>query len=113
MTLSNIDSKTRKARAKEVLEQLGLKDHYQKKPNQLSGGQKQRVAIARALVNDPDIIADEPTGALDSQAPSDQVLDIIRDILLARQAGHHGHPLGARRFPVSPRRDDRRRQNHQ
>ncbi|MDB6353533.1 ATP-binding cassette domain-containing protein [Trichococcus sp. K1Tr] len=80
MTLSNIDSKTRKARAKEVLEQLGLKDHYQKKPNQLSGGQKQRVAIARALVNDPDIIiADEPTGALDSQT-SDQVLDIIQDI---------------------------------
>ena len=80
MTLSNIDSKTRKARAKEVLEQLGLKDHYQKKPNQLSGGQKQRVASARALVNDPDIIiADEPTGALDSQT-SDQVLDIIQDI---------------------------------
>ncbi|WP_321381800.1 ABC transporter ATP-binding protein/permease [Trichococcus shcherbakoviae] len=80
MTLSNIDSKTRKARAKEVLEQLGLKDHYQKKPSQLSGGQKQRVAIARALVNDPDIIiADEPTGALDSQT-SDQVLDIIQDI---------------------------------
>ena len=80
MTLSNIDSKTRRARAKEVLEQLGLKDHYQKKPNQLSGGQKQRVAIARALVNDPDIIiADEPTGALDSQT-SDQVLSIIQDL---------------------------------
>jgi ABC-type lipoprotein export system ATPase subunit/ABC-type antimicrobial peptide transport system permease subunit len=80
MTLSNVDGKTRKARAKEVLEQLGLKDHYHKKPNQLSGGQKQRVAIARALVNDPDIIiADEPTGALDSQT-SDQVLDIIQDI---------------------------------
>ena len=80
MTLSNVDGKTRKARAKEVLEQLGLKDHYKKKPNQLSGGQKQRVAIARALVNDPDIIiADEPTGALDSQT-SDQVLDIIQDI---------------------------------
>ena len=80
MTLSNIDSKTRKARAKAVLWQLGLKDHYQKKPNQLSGWQKQRVAIARALVNDPDIIiADEPTGALDSQT-SDQVLDIIQDI---------------------------------
>ena len=80
MTLSNVDGKTRKARAKEVLEQLGLKDHYHKKPNQLSGGQKQRVAIARALVNDPDIIiADEPTGALDSQT-SDQVLAIIQDI---------------------------------
>ncbi|WP_027108342.1 ABC transporter ATP-binding protein/permease [Lacticigenium naphthae] len=80
MTLSNVDGKTRKARAQEVLEHLGLKDHYQKKPSQLSGGQKQRVAIARALVNDPDIIiADEPTGALDSQT-SDQVLDIIQDI---------------------------------
>lgn len=80
MTLSNVDVKTRKIRAKEVLEHLGLKDHYKKKPNQLSGGQKQRVAIARALVNDPDIIiADEPTGALDSQT-SDQVLDIIREI---------------------------------
>lgn len=80
MTLSNVDGKTRKERAKEVLEQLGLKEHYKKKPNQLSGGQKQRVAIARALVNDPDIIiADEPTGALDSQT-SEQVLEIIKTI---------------------------------
>lgn len=80
MTLSNVDGKTREKRAKEVLEHLGLKDHYKKKPNQLSGGQKQRVAIARALVNDPDIIiADEPTGALDSQT-SEQVLDIIEEI---------------------------------
>ncbi|WP_319468816.1 ATP-binding cassette domain-containing protein [uncultured Trichococcus sp.] len=80
MTLSNVDKKTRVARAREVLKQLGLEDHYKKKPSQLSGGQKQRVAIARALVNDPDIIiADEPTGALDSQT-TDQVLDIIQDI---------------------------------
>lgn len=80
MTLSNIDKKTRVARAREVLKQLGLDDQYKKKPSQLSGGQKQRVAIARALVNDPDIIiADEPTGALDSQT-TDQVLDIIQDI---------------------------------
>lgn len=80
MTLSNVDKLTRKERAREVLEHLGLKDHYSKKPSQLSGGQKQRVAIARALVNDPDIIiADEPTGALDSQT-SDQVLDIIQEI---------------------------------
>ncbi|MCC5890163.1 MAG: ATP-binding cassette domain-containing protein [Alkalibacterium sp.] len=80
MTLSNVDKQTRNDRAMEVLEHLGLKDHYKKKPSQLSGGQKQRVAIARALVNDPDIIiADEPTGALDSQT-SDQVLDIIQDI---------------------------------
>lgn len=80
MALSNVDKLTRKERAREVLEHLGLKDHYSKKPSQLSGGQKQRVAIARALVNDPDIIiADEPTGALDSQT-SDQVLDIIQEI---------------------------------
>ncbi len=66
MTLSNVDSETRKKRALEVLTDMGLKDHVYKKPNQISGGQKQRVAIARALVNDPDIIiADEPTGALD------------------------------------------------
>ena len=80
MTLSNVDKKTRVARAREVLKQLGLDDQYKKKPSQLSGGQKQRVAIARALVNDQDIIiADEPTGALDSQT-TDQVLDIIQDI---------------------------------
>lgn len=80
MTLSNVDKKTRVARAREVLKQLGLEAQYKKKPSQLSGGQKQRVAIARALVNDPDIIiADEPTGALDSQT-TDQVLDIIQDI---------------------------------
>lgn len=80
MTLSNVDKETRTARAKEILEQLGLKDQYTKKPDQLSGGQKQRVAIARALVNDPDIIiADEPTGALDSET-SEQVLDIIQQI---------------------------------
>ena len=80
MTLSNVGKKARVARAREVLKQLGLEDQYKKKPSQLSGGQKQRVAIARALVNDPDIIiADEPTGALDSQT-TDQVLDIIQDI---------------------------------
>lgn len=80
MTLSNVDKETRINRAKEILQQLGLKDQLNKKPNQLSGGQKQRVAIARALVNDPDIIiADEPTGALDSET-SNQVLDIIQKI---------------------------------
>lgn len=80
MTLSNVDKETRIQRAKEVLTQLGLEDQYSKKPNQLSGGQKQRVAIARALVNDPEIIiADEPTGALDSET-SEQVLDIIQQI---------------------------------
>ncbi len=80
MTLSNVDKETRLERAKTILDQLGLKEQYDKKPEQLSGGQKQRVAIARALVNDPDIIiADEPTGALDSET-SEQVLDIIQQI---------------------------------
>ena len=80
MTLSGISSKQRKKKALEVLKKVGLKDHAYKKPNQLSGGQMQRVAIARALVNDPDIIlADEPTGALDSQT-SVQIMDLIKEI---------------------------------
>lgn len=80
MTLSNVSKKKRVERAKEILTQVGLKDHMKKRPNQLSGGQKQRVAIARALINDPEIIlADEPTGALDSKT-SGQVLDILIEI---------------------------------
>ncbi len=80
MTLSNTSRKKRIKRATEVLDELGLKSQIYKKPNQLSGGQKQRVAIARALVNDPDIIlADEPTGALDSNT-SIQILEILRTI---------------------------------
>jgi len=80
MTLSNVTKKERIKRAEEVLIELGLKDHLHKKPNQLSGGQKQRVAIARALMNDPEIIiADEPTGALDSET-SNQILKIIEEI---------------------------------
>lgn len=80
LTLSGISKKNRKARAIKALEEVGLKDHINKKPNQLSGGQMQRVAIARALVNDPDIIlADEPTGALDSNT-SIQIMDILKKI---------------------------------
>lgn len=80
MTLSGVSSKKRRKKALEVLKKVGLKDHAHKKPNQLSGGQMQRVAIARALVNDPDIIlADEPTGALDSQT-SVQIMDLIKEI---------------------------------
>ena len=80
MTLSGLPSKQRKKRAIEVLDRVGLKDHMYKRPNQLSGGQMQRVAIARALSNNPEIImADEPTGALDSQT-SIQIMDLIREI---------------------------------
>ena len=80
MTLSGISAKKRHQKAKEVLERVGLKDHINKKPNQLSGGQMQRVAIARALANDPHIIlADEPTGALDTQT-SLQIMELIKEI---------------------------------
>ena len=80
MTLKWISAKKRKKRAMEVLKRVGLKEHIHKKPNQLSGGQMQRVAIARALVNDPDILlADEPTGALDSKT-SVQIMELIKEI---------------------------------
>lgn len=80
MTLSGVGAKEKKQKAMAALERVGLKDHAHKKPNQLSGGQMQRVAIARALVNDPDIIlADEPTGALDSKT-SVQIMDLISEI---------------------------------
>jgi len=80
MTLSGVSSKERRKRAKEALKKVGLEKHIHKKPNQLSGGQMQRVAIARALVNNPDIIlADEPTGALDSKT-SIQIMNLIKEI---------------------------------
>ncbi len=80
MTLSGVSASKRKKKALEVLDRVGLKDHAHKKPNQLSGGQMQRVAIARALANDPDIIlADEPTGALDSKT-SVQIMELITEI---------------------------------
>jgi putative ABC transport system permease protein len=80
MTLSGVSATERRRRAKDALTSVGLADQIKKKPNQLSGGQMQRVAIARALVNNPDIIlADEPTGALDSRT-SVQVMEILKEI---------------------------------
>ena len=80
LTLSGVNREDRRRRALEALEKVGLSDQIKKKPNQMSGGQMQRVAIARALVNNPDILlADEPTGALDSET-SVQVMEILKEI---------------------------------
>lgn len=80
LSLSGVPKKERRRRAREALEKVGLADQIKKKPAQLSGGQMQRVAIARAIVNNPDIIlADEPTGALDTET-SIQVMDILKEI---------------------------------
>ncbi len=80
LTLSGISKTEATERAKKALKEVGLKDHMHKRPNQLSGGQMQRVAIARALVNNPDIVlADEPTGALDSET-SKQIMKLLKEI---------------------------------
>ncbi len=80
LTLSGIKSEERHKKAIEALEKVGLADQLNKKPNQMSGGQMQRVAIARALVNNPDILlADEPTGALDSET-SLQIMELLKEI---------------------------------
>ena len=80
LSLSGVSKRERRRRAKEALEKVGLADHIKKKPGEMSGGQMQRVAIARAIVNNPDIIlADEPTGALDTET-SVQVMDILKEI---------------------------------
>lgn len=80
LTLAGVSKKERRERAIAVLKKVGLSDHIHKKPNQMSGGQMQRVAIARALVNNPDILlADEPTGALDSET-SIQIMELLKEI---------------------------------
>ncbi len=80
LSLSGVSKSERRQRAKKALEDVGLGDQLKKKPSEMSGGQMQRVAIARALVNNPDIIlADEPTGALDTQT-SVQVMNILKEV---------------------------------
>ncbi len=80
LTIAGVKKAERVKRSKEALDKVGLKGQYNKKPNQLSGGQCQRVAIARALVNNPEILlADEPTGALDTQT-SIQIMELIKEI---------------------------------
>ncbi len=80
LTLSGVGKTERRERAIKALEQVGLGDYINKKPNQMSGGQVQRVAIARALINNPDILlADEPTGALDSET-SIQIMELLKEI---------------------------------
>ena len=84
LTLSGVSKAERRRRATEALEKVGLGDQLHKKPNQMSGGQMQRVAIARALVNNPDILlADEPTGALDSET-SVQIMELLKEIAKER-----------------------------
>ena len=80
LTLAGVSKKERRQRSIAVLKKVGLGDHLHKKPNQMSGGQMQRVAIARALINNPDILlADEPTGALDSET-SVQIMELLKEI---------------------------------
>ena len=84
LTIAGVSKQERVERAKRALDKVGLKGEYNKKPNQLSGGQQQRVAIARALVNEPEILlADEPTGALDTQT-SIQIMELIKEIASER-----------------------------
>ncbi len=80
LTLAGVSKAERRKRAIKALKEVGLEEHMNKRPNQLSGGQMQRVAIARALINNPDILlADEPTGALDSKT-STQIMNLLKEV---------------------------------
>ena len=82
--LGRLSAAAMRDRARDLLGSLGLGDHIHKRPDQLSGGQRQRVAVARALANEPPVIlADEPTGSLDSKA-SEQVFEVLRDVVQKR-----------------------------
>jgi len=79
--LGRLSDAAMRARARDLLASLGLADHVRKRPDQLSGGQRQRVAVARSLANEPPVIlADEPTGSLDSKA-SEQVFEVLRELV--------------------------------
>ncbi len=79
--LGRLSGEAMRQRARDLLASLGLADHVHKRPDQLSGGQRQRVAVARALANEPPVIlADEPTGSLDSKA-SEQVFEVLRELV--------------------------------
>ena len=83
--LGRLKTQEQVARAEMLLDQLGLKDHAHKRPDQMSGGQRQRVAIARALANDPKVVlADEPTGNLDTRA-GERVLEVLRGLVDAQR----------------------------
>ena len=95
LSLCGVPKAERRKRAKQALERVGLANQMRKKPGQMSGGQQQRVAIARAIVNDPEIIlADEPTGALDTET-SLQVMEILKEIAKDRLVIMVTHNLGA------------------
>ena len=80
MVYAGVPAPQRRQRAQEALERVGLAERLENRPNQLSGGQQQRVAIARAIINQPSLLlADEPTGALDSRT-TDDVLDLFDDL---------------------------------
>ena len=99
LTISGVSKAERRQRARQALEAVGLGEQVHKKPNQLSGGQMQRVAIARALVNNPEIVlADEPTGALDSET-SVQVMELLKEVAKDRLVVMVTHnPELARRY---------------